>query len=360
MLAQNIINAKSVAFAATEAASNKIPYLGLGFFPEQKKAGIDLRWIKAHKGVTPILAASNFDALPVIKSREGIKIETTEMPFFRESKQITERDLIEIGRAEDANDEYLLAAVRSVYDDTNNLIASAEVVGEVMRMQLLAAPNGSPSIGIESEGVSYVYNYDADGSYAANNYTALSGTSVWTAPTTATPIDDLQDAITALANNGVAARYVLMNSATFALLRNSDQVKSLALTTNAAGTIFMTDTIVRTILKDTLGIDVLVYDKTYVDADGNTVKYYPDGQVTLLPEGALGTTWYGTTPAERSVGQVTNADTTIYGTGIAITTEPEIKSGVYKFVTTASEIVLPSYENMDSTYVIKVAANASV
>lgn len=355
MLAQDIINAKSIAYAATEAASNKIPYLGLGFFPEQKKAGIDLRWIKGHKGVTPILAPSNFDALPVLKTREGFKIESTEMPFFRESLQITERDLIEIGRAEDSQDEYLIAALRSVYDDTNNLIASAEVVGEVMRMQLLSAANGHPSIGIQADGVNYAYNYDVDGTYATDNYKALTGTSAWTDATNSTPITDLQTAIQALNNKGVATRYILMNSVTFGYLRASDQVKSIALTTNAAGTIFMTDTVVRQILLDTLGVEVLVYDKTYVDGAGNTVKYYPDSQVTLLPEGTLGNTWYGSTPAERSIGQVKNADTTIYGTGIAITTEPEIKSGVYKFVTTASEIVLPSYENMDSTYVIKVA-----
>lgn len=354
MLIDKIVNANSVAYSATEAASNRIPFLGLSFFPDEKKAGIDLRWIKSHKGVTPILAPSNFDALPVLKSREGIKIENTEMPFFRESLQVTERDLIEIGRAEDSSDPYLAAALRNVYDDTNNLVASAEVVGEVMRMQLLAAAGGHPSIGIQADGVTYAYNYDPDGAYASNNYTAITGTSTWDNPSTATPIDDLQAAITAQANKGVKISYVLMNSVTFGYLRASNQVKSLALTTNAAGTIFMTDAVVTTILRDTLGVEVVIYDKVYTDAAGTQQKFYPDNQVTLLPEGTLGKTWYGTTPAERSVGQVTNAQTAIYGGGIAITTEPEIRSGVYKFVTTASEIVLPSYENMDSTYVIKV------
>lgn len=359
MLIDKIVNAQSVAYAATEAASNKIPFIGLSFFPEEKKAGIDLRWIKSYKGATPVLAPSNFDALPVLRSREGIKIESTEMPFFRESMQVTERDLIEIGRAEDANDPFLVSALQNVYDDTNSLVASAEVVGEVMRMQLLAAAGGHPSIAIESDGVTYAYNYDPNGDYAANNYTELSGTSTWENASTATPIDDLQDAINAQAAKGVAIKYVLMNSVTFGYLRKSDQVKSLALTTNAAGTIFMTDAVVSTILRDTLGIEVIVYDKVYTDYTGATQKFYPDGKVTLLPEGGLGKTWYGTTPAERSIGQVQNAQTAIYGGGIAITTEPEIKSGVYKFVTTASEIVLPSYENMDSTYVIQVTAKAS-
>lgn len=354
MLVESVVNARSIALAATEAASNSIPYLGLAFFPEQKKAGIDLRWIKSHKGLSPILAPSNFDALPVIRAREGIKIENTEMPFFRESMQITERDMIDLARVEDETDPYLKSALQSIYDDTNTLVRSAEVVSEVMRMQLLTATGGHPQIGISADGVTYSYNYDPNGDYAANNYVSLSGTSVWSDATNSKPIDDLNEAKLAVAANGYNATRVLMNSTTFALLRASEQVKSVAQGV-AYATPYMSDALVTQIIKDTTGLDIVIYDKTY-DVAGTPTKFYPDGQVTLLPDEAIGKTWYGQTPAERSIGQVTNAQTSIYGTGIAVTTEPEMKSGVYKFVTTVSEIVLPSYEGMDSTYVIKVTA----
>ena len=356
MLVESVVNAKSIALVASEAASNKIPYLGLSFFPEEKKAGIDLRWIKTHKGVSPILAPSNFDALPVIRGREGIKIENTEMPFFRESMQISERDMIDLARIEAETDPYLQSALRSIYDDTNTLVSSAEVVGEIMRMQLLTATSGHPQIGISADGVNYAYNYDPNNDYSTYNYTSLSGTSAWTDTTNAKPLDDLNRAKQKENDKGYAMAYVLMTSATFALLRQNAQVKSVALSTNAAGTIYMSDALVSQIIKDTTGLEVIVYDKTYLGADGNAAKFYPDGQVTLLPEGAVGKTWYGQTPAERSIGQVTDGSTTaIYGTGIAVTTEPKFASGVYKFLTTVSEIVLPSYELMDATYVIKVA-----
>ena len=162
----------------------------------------------------------------------------------------------------------------------------------------------------------------------------------------------------ALADNGYSAAYVLMTSATFAYLRANDQVKAVALTTNAAGTIYMSDALVSQIIKDTTGLEVIVYDKTYKGADGNAAKFYPDGQVTLLPAEPVGKTWYGQTPAERSIGQVTDGSTTaLYGGGIAVTTEPKFTSGVYKFLTTVSEIVLPSFELMDSVYVIKCVQN---
>lgn len=355
MLVESVVNPQSIALAASSDVSNSIPYLGLQFFPETKKSGIDLRWIKTHRGVSPILAPSNYDALPVLRAREGIAIQDTEMPFFRESMQVTERDMIEIGRISDASDPYLASALRGVYDDTNKLIRSAEVVPEVMRMQLLTAAGGHPSITISANNQNYTYNYDPDNSYSTNNYTALSGTSVWTDAANATPLDDLDVAKKKLAAKGYVARYVIMTTKTFGYLRNSTQMKTVLLTTNAAGTIFVTDEMVKRIVRDTLGLDIIIYDKTYINASGSMVNFYPDDNVTLLPDAQLGRTWFGSTPAERSIGTVTNAQTSIYGTGIAVTTEPEMKSGVYKFTTTASEIVLPSYELMDSTYVIKVA-----
>ena len=353
MLVESVVNAKSIALAASEDASNKIPYLGLSFFPEAKKSGIDLRWIKTHKGVSPILAPSNFDALPVIRGREGITIENTEMPFFRESMQVTERDMIDLARIESETDPYLKSALQSIYDDTTKLVRSAEVVAEIERMQLLSANGGHPQIGISANGVNYAYNYDPNNTYSANNYESLTGSSDWS-NANATPIDDLNNAKKTLADNGYNAAYVLMTTTTFAYLRSNNQVKSVALTTNAAATIYMSDALVSQIIRDTTGLEILIYDKTYLDANGKNAKFYPDGQVTLLPDGAVGKTWYGQTPAERSIGQVTDGSSTaLYGGGIAVTTEPKISSGVYKFLTTVSEIVLPSFELMDSTYVIK-------
>lgn len=354
MLVESVVNPQSIALAASSDASNAIPFLGLQFFPEMKKSGIDLRWIKTHRNVSPVLAPSNYDALPVLRAREGIAINDTEMPFFRESMQVTERDMIEIGRIADATDPYLASALRGVYDDTTKLIRSAEVVGEVMRMQLLSAANGHPSIAISANGQTYAYNYDPDGSYATGNYDSLTSTKMWSNTSTATPIDDLYKAKKTLAAKGYVARYVIMTTKTFGYLRNNDQVKAALMTTNAAGVIFISDDMVKRIVRDVLGLEIVVYDKTYIDYDGNTKNFYPDDTVTILPDTQLGRTWYGSTPAERSQGVVTNAQTAIYGTGIAITTEPEMKSGVYKFTTTASEIVLPSFEMMDATYVIKV------
>lgn len=358
MLVESVVTSKSIALAATEDASNKIPYLGLGFFPAEAQEGIELKWIKTHKGLSPILAPSNFDALPVIRGRKGIKIEKTEMPFFRESIPVSERDMLDLERIEKETDPYLKQVLRNIYNDTNTLAESARVVPEIMRMQLLAAPSGKPSISIEANGVSYVYDYDPNNTYVGHNYTSLSGTSAWTDHDDCKPLDDINTAKKYLQSQGSNPRYIIMTTKTWGYLMASDQVKSVLLTTNAAGTIYLTDGAVKTAIREATELDVIIYDKSYEGADGNAVNFYPDDQVTIVPDGALGKTFFGTTPEMRSARQVADVDVTVIDTGISVATKASY-GPPYKFETTASEIVLPSYERMDETFVIKVASSVS-
>lgn len=354
MLTSEVINTSAIALAATNDASNAIPYLGLQFFPEMKKAGLDLKWIKTHKGLPVTLKASNFDALPALRTREGVKIEKTQMAFFRETMQITEEDEQEIGRADDENDPYLKSALQSVYDDTNALLSGAEVVPERMRMSLLATTEGHPSIGIESDGVKYEYDYDPNGEYAAKHYLKLEGTSDWSDTENSKPLTDLNNARKALAKLGKIASYVLMNSNTFEYLLNNKQVKNAILAQNLTANIEMTEENVVSIVRSRTKLSIVLYDKMYMDEDKNDQYFYPDNKVTLLPAGALGKTWFGTTPEERTASQVADVDVSMYGVGIAIAKKVEYGPPAVTSVT-ASEIVLPSYENMDSTFVIKVS-----
>lgn len=354
MLTSEVVNTSAIALAATNDASNAVPYLGLQFFPEMKKAGLDLKWIKTHKGLPVTLKASNFDALPVLRTREGVKIEKTQMAFFRETMQITEEDEQEIGRADDENDPYLKSALQSVYDDTNALLSGAEVVPERMRMSLLATTEGHPSIGIESDGVKYEYDYDPNGEYAAKHYLKLEGTSDWSDTENSKPLTDLDNARKALAKLGKIASYVLMNSNTFEYLLNNKQVKNAILAQNLTANIEMTEENVVSIVRSRTKLSIVLYDKMYMDEDENDQYFYPDNKVTLLPAGALGKTWFGTTPEERTASQVADVDVSMYGVGIAIAKKVEYGPPAVTSVT-ASEIVLPSYENMDSTFVIKVS-----
>lgn len=353
MLVNEVVNSAAIALAATNDASNDIPYLGLQWFPEKKKSGLDLKWIKTHKGLPVSLKPSNFDTLPTIRAREGLKTEKTQMAFFREQMIVTEEDAQEIDRIKDENDPYLQGALQSIYDDTNTLVNGALVVPERMRMALLSTVNGHPVIGIESDGVKYEYDYDPNGDYASKHYLKLEGTAKWSDTENSKPLTDLNNARKSLAKLGKIATYVLMNSNTFNYLLENAQIKNAILAQNTTANIELSDDNVIAIVKSRTKLTIVLYDKMYADEKGGEHYFYPDDKATLLPAGALGGTYFGTTPEERTASQVADVDVSMYGVGIAIATKTEYGPPAITSIT-ASEIVLPSYEGMDSTFVLEV------
>lgn len=347
-------NAKAIALVQTEVASNKIAYLGAGLFPAKKKMGLDLKWIKTSKGLPVSLAPSNFDAVSTLRSREGFKLTETEMAFFRESMLVKEADEQEIMRVQDSTDPYAADVLSRIFDDANTLIDGANVVPERMIMQLLAPSDGSPKISIEANGVTYAYNYDPNSTYKTNNYADVTTTDTdkWSDTTNSDPMDDIAVALDAVeALTGERPSIMIVSRKTMDYLKQNAKIKSAILAQNTSATVFMNDNRVKEVFSSELGINIIVYSKQYKKEDGSAAKFYPDGFATLIPAGALGSTWYGTTPEERTLMGSGEADVSIVNTGVAVavsTTNDPVQTK-----TTVSEIVLPSYERMDSTYVIK-------
>lgn len=343
----------AVAANWTEVASNRVPYLGAGLFGSKKKAGLDLAWIKGSKGLPISLMPSTFDAKATFRDRIGLAKTEAEMPFFREGMKLKEKDRQELLRVRDDNDPYAQAVIDRVFDDANELLDAANVVPERMRMQLLFADNGNVGISIKANGVDYTYNYDQDGEWKANNYTALTGEDAWTAPETADPFAAFKAAHDAvLARTGSEVMYAIMNSATFNMMAKAHAIKNRYLGTNGMSLGYLTDAEVKAIIKSTSGLDVVVYDKMYRDEDKVAHKFVPDGYVALIPAGEIGSTWYGTTPEEADLMGAGTAEVAIVNTGVAITRV--IENHPVNVNTFASEIVLPSYERMDEVALIKV------
>jgi hypothetical protein len=344
---------KAIALVNTEVASNRIAYLGAGLFPAKKKMGLDLKWIKTSKGLPVSLAPSNFDAVSTLRSREGFKLTETEMAFFRESMLVKEADEQEIMRVKDSTDPYAAEVLGRIFDDANTLVDGANVVPERMIMQLLAPSDGSPKISIEANGVTYAYNYDPNSTYKTKNFASLTtDTDKWSDTTNSDPMEDIATALDAVeAETGERPSIMIVSRKTMDYLKQNAKIKSAILAQNTTATVFMNDNRVKEVFSNELGIRIIVYSKQYKKEDGTAAKFYPDGFATLIPDGALGNTWYGTTPEERTLMGSGEADVSIVNTGVAVavtTTSDPVHTK-----TTVSEIVLPSYERMDSTYVIK-------
>lgn len=353
MLLDGLFTPAAIGANWTEATSNRIPYLGEGLFPGRKQAGLDLKWIKGSKGIPVSLMPSAFDAKATFRDRVGVEKVETEMPFFREGFKVKERDRQDILRAQSANDPYVNAAISRMFDDANNLIDGALVVGERMRMQLLFPIDGNVGISIKANDVDYTYNYDADGSWKSKNYFALS-TGKWTDHTNADPFGDIQEAKDAIAaNTGSDLRVAIMNKTTFKELRLNKNIKDRYLSKSGAAFGYLTDAEIIEILKGTSDLDgIVLYDKQFRDESKVAHKFVPDGYVALVPAGALGETCYGTTPEEADLMGKPAASVQIVEQGIALTQEVTVNP--VNVNTYASEIVLPSFERMDEVAVLKV------
>ena len=341
-------NSKAIAIVHENNASNEIPYLGLGFFPAKKKASLDLKWVKTSKGLPVSLAPSAFDTVSTIRSREGIELQETEMAFFKESMLVKEKDEQDIMRVQDSADPFAQEVINRVYDDAETLIAGADVVPERMRMSLLSGT----TISISANGSTYAYDYDPDGSYAANNMVTLSGTSAWSDTTNSDPLTDVenaQDAVEAL--TGTRPDVLIVSKATMNLLKQNAKIRAYILSQNTSGNVIVTDARVKAVFSEELGIAIVVYAKQYKDENGVAQKFYPDSMATLVPNGELGSTWYGMTPDERTGVLDKSKDVTIVNTGVAVAVK--LLDDPVQTKTTVSEIVLPSFERQNETYQIK-------
>lgn len=129
------------------------------------------------------------------------------------------------------------------------------------------------------------------------------------------------------------------------------KVKSGILAQNITANIFMTDGILKAFLKEQLGVSVVIYTKKFKAENGTAASFYPDDMCSLLPSGFIGSTWFGTTPEERT-GMQSGLQVSIVNTGIAVAVSRPNEVPL-KTETIASEIVLPSFERMDECFVMK-------
>lgn len=354
MKLSDVFTADAIALNYTNAASNSIPYLGAGLFPARKKAGLDLKWIKGHNGLPVSLAPSNFDAKSNFRDRVGISLSETQMAFFRESMIIKEADEQEIMRVQNSNDPYAIQVLENIFNDSKNLIDGANVVPERMIMQLLAPINGKVGININANGVDYTYDYDPDSSWKKEHYSKIkTSTDKWDSFETCDPLKDIENSLDAQeAASGNRPEILLMSKATFNLMKNSEKVRSGVLAQNTTANVNYTTAKIKQYIEEELGVKIVIYTKQFKDETDTIKRFYPDNIIMMIPNGALGSTWYGTTPEERTLASRPDARVSIVNTGVAVAVT--ITDDPVNTKTTVSEIVLPSFEKMNYCYALEV------
>lgn len=341
----DLVTSKALASYWAVAKQYRTPYFGESKFPNKKKLGLKLEFVKGAKNAPVMLYPSALDAKVIPISRQGFTVQTEKMPFFKNSMLVNEEMRQELNMLAESNNTAVNTIVERIYDDEMTLLENAALTREILRMQALTT--GMISVNANGQALSYDY-----GVPVANQ---VQPTVKWDVVATADPITDINEWKLKISSTyGTELTEGLLNSVTLSYIQKAKAVKDIAFANIANTPASMSVARTLQILKEETGITFYVYDKGYDDNDGKFVKFVADGTVVLMPEAQLGNTWFGTTPEESDLmgGVGTKASVTIADTGVAVATYKE--EDPVTVVTKVSEIVLPSFEMADQVIIASV------
>lgn len=324
---------------------DRAPYLGEELFPDDKKLGLDLKWLKGSNGLPVVLKASAFDVAAIPRPRIGFEKLSAEMPFFKESKYIDEELRQELNKVIESNNQaYVDAVVNRIFADEMDLLEGAAAQRERMRMMMLT----TGTIIMQSNGQIYEYDYQMPGTHK------VTVSKSWSDPT-ASILDDIKAGIEKIEEDtGETLERAVCGGKVIGYFRNNNQIRS-SLTNAETGQRYISDEKVLQFVSDELGIQVVKNDKRYKDENNTAQRYVPDDVFVMFPAGQLGTTWFGTTPEESDLMTGSVANVTITDTGVAVTTMK--KEDPVQVETKVTMICLPDFPTADQIYIIDVNAD---
>lgn len=337
------VTASNIAGYFNTLQENVDSTLGESIFPARKQLGTKLSYIKGASGQSVALKAAAFDTNVTIRDRVSAEIHDEQMPFFKEAMLVKENDRQQLNLVKDTGNEALVnTIVAGIFNDNLTLVNGARARLEAMRMQVLA----TGKIAFTSDGV----NKDIDYGVKPDHKKQVSKS--WAEPS-ATPLADLEDAIETARELGLNPERAIMNAKTFGLIRKAaPTVKAIKPLAGDGSSVTKAE--LQNYVADNYGVEIVLENGTYRNEKGEVSKIFPDGHLTLTPNGPLGNTVFGTTPEESDLfaDNTVNADVEIVDNGIAVTTTKT--TDPVNVQTKVSMVALPSFERLDDVYMLTV------
>ena len=342
----DLMTSENLASYWNELTQDEAPYPCEELFPDDKKLGLDLKWLKGAKGLPVVLNMSAFDVHAIPRERIGFEKLYAEMPFFKESTYIDEELRQQLNMVlETGNSAYIDSVMSKIFDDETRLLRGARARREQMRMMVLT----TGVVSMASNGQSLTFDYGVANTQKGN------ATASWSDHTNSDPIEDIRLAQQAIYDEtGVKPTRGMIDQASWRHLRNNEKVKKeIFVLTNGVGAI--NDRRLADYIADQLdGLVLVVNSKRYINDAKQKVSFMPANTLVLFPEGKLGNTWFGTTPEESDLMSSGVANVSIVDTGVAITTLK--KADPVNVETKVTMICLPSFEMADHIYILSTVA----
>ena len=196
--------------------ANPVSFQFESMFPYKRIKGLKFSFIKGAHGTPVALVSAGFNTNVLYRDRIGFEELTGSMPFFKEAYNIDEETRQELNSVKEEYTDILLSRI---FDDTDNLLTSAEVTAERMRAQLV----GTGTISIVENGVDKQYDYGFD---TSKQYKDLTSTGYWSVKDVK-PLASLQEQIDAYYDkNNVYPTEMILSQKVFNLLRKDSEVLS--------------------------------------------------------------------------------------------------------------------------------------
>ena len=315
------------------------PMLGEALFPEKKIQDIEFDMILGSGGLPVSASVHAFDTKTQLASRESIQKGIQDLALIKRQIKITEKELIKIQNPRsDAELSFVLA---QLYNDAEKMEEGVKVRIEAMRMEVIS----SGKIAIDENGVAVTIDYlvPADSKLPFN----------WSAPTTATPLIDLETIATAVET--------ACGSRPARAMTSRKIVKAICATTSIKKAVFGTnsDKLVTLLSLNELlsqsDLPILLVNegkykvevaKSVENPTGfKNVRYFPENVISMFGEGTLGDTVYGLTAEEVALIGSDQMDTASMVGNVFVGTYTSIDP-VAEF-TKAAATVIPSFPHAD-------------
>ena len=319
-------------------------------FPNDKQYGMEIELAKGALKRPVAIRMSQFDTAAKVRALKAqVSVEKKEMPFFKEAVGISEKDRRDLMLAKNANNQNLINfLVKQVYENYAELVAGADVQASRMRAQILQ----KGEVNIVTDDGDIVVDYGVP----TEHKVAVDAAKSWDKPG-ADIVGDIIKWQKLFTNAGLEKpTRMLLTEKTFGYITQNNAIRE-ELNARNIGTVILVDEDFKGYLKRKLGIELGILDGVYLDEKGTLNNYYEDDKISLIPQGALGRTIYGTTPEEfDSKFGSGKLDTSVLAKGIAITTM--VKEDPVTVDTKISQIVLPSFDKANNCLFATVVPTA--
>ena len=334
----DFVNATEMVSYWETLTKDRPPYLGETLFPSQKKLGLDLKWIKGSAGLPVVLKPSAFDTGAIPRPRIGFDRLSAEMPFFKESLYVDEELRQQLNMVlETGNTAYIDAVLNRIFNDNTVLLEGAAARREQMRMMALT----TGAISITANGQNFDFDYGMPSTHKVTVTTAWSNADADIGADILAGLDLIEN------DTGVRPTRALCDRKTWNhMLKNTNFKKAIS------DKVLMTDSVLKSMLLDVYGIEVVVYSKRYNNDAKTATPFVPADTFVLFPSGALGNTWFGTTPEESDLLGGSAANVAITDVGVAVTSIQ--KADPVNVETKVTMISLPSFPVADQVYILDV------